>query len=106
MASGRCLEHLRGHQGPIWSMQFDGARLASCDDEGVVRLWDLGSHRQGTAAVAGRTEVCAWCLPAPAGLLALQPPVKGRCRRADWCRVPPLAAWAWPLPCSSAPSSA
>lgn len=47
VSSGQCLEHLQGHQGPIWSMQYDGARVASCDDEGAVRLWDLGTHRQG-----------------------------------------------------------
>ncbi|KAL4457796.1 hypothetical protein ABPG75_012661 [Micractinium tetrahymenae] len=50
VSSGQCSEHLRGHQGPIWSMQYDGARLASCCDEGIVRLWDLGSHRVGVAS--------------------------------------------------------
>lgn len=45
MGSGECLEHMRGHEGPIWSMHFDGARVASCDDEGSVRLWDLETHR-------------------------------------------------------------
>lgn len=80
VASGRCLEHLRGHQGPIWSMQFDGARLASCDDEGVVRLWDLGSHSVG---VASALQLCALkCLSmderhlvvgGETGLLALWP---------------------------------
>ncbi|KAL4443052.1 hypothetical protein ABPG77_008543 [Micractinium sp. CCAP 211/92] len=50
VSSGQCLEHLQGHQGPIWSMQYDGARVASCDDEGAVRLWDLGTHSVGVAS--------------------------------------------------------
>lgn len=45
--TGACQELMRGHEGPIWSMHFDGGtqRIASCDDEGSVRLWDLQSHR-------------------------------------------------------------
>lgn len=50
--SGACLERMAGHEGTIWSMQFDGRRVASCDDEGAVRLWDMGSHRR--AFVGGR----------------------------------------------------
>jgi WD40 repeat protein len=43
--SGTCRDRLAGHAGPIWCMHFDGSRVASCDDEGGVRLWDLDSHR-------------------------------------------------------------
>lgn len=65
MASGECLELMRGHEGPIWSMQYDGRRVASCDDEGAVRLWDLETHRCARAAAAlcgGARGVCALLL--------------------------------------------
>ncbi|PSC71497.1 Vegetative incompatibility HET-E-1 [Micractinium conductrix] len=49
VASGSCMEHLKGHAGPIWSMHWDGRRVASCDDEGGVRVWDPQSHRVGVS---------------------------------------------------------
>lgn len=53
VASGACLEHMEGHVGPIWSLQYDGRRVASCDDEGAVRLWDTASHRVGVSSPLG-----------------------------------------------------
>lgn len=87
--SGDCLEHMPGHEGPIWSMHFDGARVASCDDEGSVRLWDLDTHRQAGGAIprAQHTQtsslhrccLSAGCcrpgrMPAPLSSVPLPPP--------------------------------
>lgn len=59
---GACLEHMAGHRGPIWSMQFDGRRVASGDDEGGVRLWDTQSHRWGAPAARLRVLPAGWLL--------------------------------------------
>ncbi len=46
MRSGRCLERLVGHEGPIWSMQCDDeSMVASVGEDGTVRVWDLETHR-------------------------------------------------------------
>ncbi|EFN57007.1 hypothetical protein CHLNCDRAFT_143670 [Chlorella variabilis] len=75
---GACLEHMAGHRGPIWSMQFDGRRVASGDDEGGVRLWDTQSHRVGVASALEPHSVkclsldgCQLAAAGESGLLAL-----------------------------------
>jgi WD40 repeat protein len=48
--SGACVRVCAGHQGTVHSLKVspDGHRLASCGDDGAIKLWDVqsGQHLQ------------------------------------------------------------
>jgi WD40 repeat protein len=45
--SGKCLQTLEGHSGPVSSVAFspDSAWLASASAGGTVKIWDAGSGK-------------------------------------------------------------
>ena len=45
MQSGECVRMREAHQGTVQALKMspDGSMLASCGDDGAIRLWDLES---------------------------------------------------------------
>ena len=49
------LATLRGHEGPVRAVvvNADGTRIASCGDDGTIRIWDASSNRERHSLVHG-----------------------------------------------------
>ncbi len=43
--SGKCMRVQEAHQGTVQALKVspEGSRLASCGDDGTIRIWDLSS---------------------------------------------------------------
>jgi WD40 repeat protein len=54
--SGECLKTLKGHSGPIWSIQLiTNDRVISCSNDKTIKIWDL-STGQCVGTCIGHTK--------------------------------------------------
>ena len=70
--SGRARGRLRGHRGPVASIDWspDGARLLSAGDDGTLRLWDVARELELRSISAPGSEPLFWGGFAPGGARA------------------------------------
>jgi WD40 repeat protein len=55
---------VRGHGGQVWAVAWspDGTQLASADDQGIVKIWDVADSKEMASfqAQAGGVRALAW----------------------------------------------